>query len=100
MANNIFAGYPNVCHGLTNVDFVTAGVTAENIALIVRMAQPLKSYVPGKLINTITGFETGYGYYLIPLQDIDLTNIVAPPWPQGASEDGILLEDGNPIILG
>jgi hypothetical protein len=47
-------------------------ITTASIAIIFRVGSPLKSFVPGRAINSITGFEKGAGYYIVPKQDTDL----------------------------
>lgn len=47
-------------------------ITASSIGIIFKVGSPLKSYVPGRAINGIAGFEKGEGYYIMPKQDLDL----------------------------
>lgn len=79
MANNINGGAPNAVVAKTTVSFVTAGISALNTEIIYLVDDPLKSYVPGRAINGISGFETGKGYYMVAKVDMDLTSYLIPP---------------------
>lgn len=76
---NIIGGRPNAVVAKQTVSFVNAGITALNTAVIFLVDDPLKSYVPGRSINGITGFVKGKGYYIVALQDIDLQSWVLAP---------------------
>jgi hypothetical protein len=78
MANNLFTG-PNAVVAKNTVDFVSAGITALNTAKIFLVDATLKSYVPGRSINGISGFVAGKGYYIQALTDMDLSANVVPP---------------------
>jgi hypothetical protein len=78
MANNIAVG-PNAIVAKSTVSFATAGITALNTAIIFRVDASMQSYVPGRGINGITGFEAGKGYYMQALQAMDLESSVVPP---------------------
>jgi hypothetical protein len=79
MANNIKGGAPNAVVAKTTVSFATAGITALNTEIIYLVDDPLKSYVPGRTINGISGFEANKGYYLVAKLDMDLESLVVPP---------------------
>jgi len=76
---NVFGSRPNSVVAKQTVTFVNAGITALNTAVIYLVDNPLKSYVPGRMINGITGFEKGKGYYIVALQDMDLQSWVMAP---------------------
>jgi hypothetical protein len=79
MANNIFGPGPNAVVSKSTVDFVTAGINSTNTEIIYLVGNPLKSYIPGRAINGITGFEAQKGYYLVAKVNFDIESIVAPP---------------------
>jgi hypothetical protein len=76
---NIFGGRANVVVARATATFSSAGITALNTEIIYEASGTLKSYVPGRQINGVTGFEENKGYYIIAKQDMDLSNLVAPP---------------------
>lgn len=78
MANNIKSG-PNAVVAKSTVSFVTAGVTALNTEIVYLVDSVLKSYVPGRAINAISGFEANKGYYLVAKVDMDLESLLIPP---------------------
>jgi hypothetical protein len=88
MANNIKGGAPNAVVATDTVDFITAGITITNTAIIYLVDNPLKSYIPGRSINGITGFETGKGYYMVAKLDVDLSAHLIPPIPSGGGGGG------------
>jgi hypothetical protein len=69
-ANVPFSGTAGVAANFSDI----AAITPYSIAIIFKVGSPLKSYVPGRAINGITAFEKGAGYYIMPLQSLDLTN--------------------------
>jgi hypothetical protein len=77
MANNILQGF-NVVVAKTNIAFTTAGLNSTNLQIIYKVSGSLQSYIPGRAINGITGFETDKGYYLVAKQALDLSSIVEP----------------------
>lgn len=80
MGINLIAGRPNVVVAKQTISFDLAGITAINTAVIFLVSSgELKSYVPGRLINGITGFVKDKGYYIVPLIDIDLQSWSLPP---------------------
>lgn len=79
MANNIKGGAPNAVVAKSTVSFATAGITALNTEIIYLVDDPLKSYVPGRAINGISGFEADKGYYFVAKIDMDLESILVPP---------------------
>lgn len=74
MPNNLFANVPfsGTAAGDANFSDIPA-ITASSIGIIFKVGSPLKSYVPGRAINGISGFEKGAGYYIQPKQNLDLT---------------------------
>lgn len=79
MANNIKGGAPNAIVAKSTVSFTTAGITSGNTEIIYLVDDPLKSYVPGRAINGISGFVADSGYYLVAKTDMDLSAYVVPP---------------------
>lgn len=92
MPNNIIAGGFFACVAKATISFVDAGITALNTTIIYRVSGDIKSYRPDRIINGITGFEQGKGYYISAKQDMDLSNILTPP----LSENG---EITNTLIM-
>lgn len=80
---NIFAGRPNVVVAKANKSFIDAGFTTDNMSIVYECGstESPRSWMPNREINAITGFETGKGYYMMPLQDLALPDIVVPPLP-------------------
>jgi hypothetical protein len=79
MPNNVFANTPGILVATEDISFVAAGLTPSNTHIIYKVGSPLKSYIPGRTINSITGFESGAGYYMIPKINMDLTLFAIPP---------------------
>jgi len=96
MANNIVGGAPNAIVAKSTVSFATAGITALNTEIIYVVGNPLKSYVPGRAINGISGFEAGKGYYMVAKIDMDLETYVVPPLDGGEGTSGGL----QPVLHG
>lgn len=69
----------NVVVATQTVSFATAGLNSTNTEIIYLVDNSLSSYKPGRLINGISGFVEGKGYYFIAKQTIDITAIVVPP---------------------
>jgi hypothetical protein len=88
MANNLFANTPAACVAKQTTSFASAGLDASNINIIYEVGNPLKSWVPDRSINAITGFTADKGYYIVPKIDMDLTTYVAPPLPVGGGGGG------------
>jgi hypothetical protein len=84
MAVNIIGGQPNVATAVQTIAFNELGINTTNTAIIYVIGSALKSYMPGRSINGITGFEAGKGYYYVAKQDIDLESVLVPPIPQTA----------------
>jgi hypothetical protein len=76
---NVIGGKPNVLVAKATATFEEMGIDENNTAIIYLVDNPLKSYLPGRLINGITGIETGKGYYFVALEDIDLNDYFIPP---------------------
>jgi|GEM_PF-3315531 len=83
---SLIAGKPSVCVSTQTVDFAAAGLNASNIFIVYLVDNPVKSWVPGRDINGINGFEEGKGYYVIPKIDYELNNVI-PPLPSEAPFD-------------
>lgn len=76
---NLGADVPGVIVSKYDISFVDAGLTSANLRIIYLVDNPLKSYVPGRVINGISGFQANKGYYIVPAEDIDLSLWTAPP---------------------
>ena len=76
---NIAGGFANILVAKSTVSFVTAGITGSNTHIIFKVDGDLKSYVPGRLINGITGFEADKGYYIVAKTNLNLPTILVPP---------------------
>lgn len=87
MANNIAIG-PNAMVATQTIAFasVSPAITISNISIIYKVADPLQSYVPGRSINAITGFEEGIGYYINAVAAMDLEDYLIPPIPEGGTQ--------------
>lgn len=88
MANNVFGGRPNAVVAKETIDFVTAGLNNTNIEIIYECGDALKSWVPGRPINAISGFTAEQGYYMVPKIDLDLSAYVVPPLEGGGGPVG------------
>lgn len=69
---------PKVVVAKETVSFEAVGITEENTHIIYEVAATLKSYVPGRLINGITGFEEQKGYYWVTKTNFTTTSVVPP----------------------
>lgn len=78
MANNIKVGL-NAIVAKATATFATAGLNSTNTEVIFKVDQGLASFVPGRAINAISGFEADKGYYMIAKTAIDLEAYVVPP---------------------
>lgn len=96
MANNLFANVPASCVAKQTITFDEIGITELNTAIIYQTGNPLKSYIPGRTINAITGFSEGQGYYIIARQDMDLSSVLIPPV---TAVNAILWEEGNTPVV-
>lgn len=75
MPNNLFANTPFSGTAKKTALFADIpAISGSSISIIFNVGSPLKSYVPGRAINGITGFEAGKGYYIMPKTDTDLTD--------------------------
>lgn len=73
MPNNLTANVPFSGTATKDAAFSTiTAITSASVAIIFKVGSPLKSYIPGRAINGITGFEKGAGYYIQPKQNLDL----------------------------
>lgn len=79
MAVNLHGNQPNAVVAKQTISFLDAGIDATNTRKIYKVGSVLQSFVPGRSINGISGFEVGQGYYIIPLTDMDLSEILAAP---------------------
>lgn len=79
MANNVFADIPAAVVAKTSISFASAGLDATKVRIIYEVGDPLKSFIPGRAINAISGFTQDKGYYIVPLISLDLSAILAPP---------------------
>jgi len=78
MANNLLVG-PNVAIAKQDKTFVDAGVTASVASIVYEVGAQIKSFVPGRSINGITGFINNKGYYIVMLQAVDWSAFLIPP---------------------
>lgn len=76
---NVLQDAPAVGVAMRNLAFNQIGLNANNTRIIYKIDQNLKSWVPGREINGITGFEPGKGYYIVPSQSMDLSPVLQPP---------------------
>jgi hypothetical protein len=77
---NVPGGKPCVGVAKQTISFGAAGLNFNNIEAIYKAdGGPLQSWMPGRAINPITGFEIGKGYYIVAKTDIDLTAVLYPP---------------------
>lgn len=88
MANNLFANVPAACVARQTISFASAGFDSSNTNIIYLVGSPIKSFVPGRPINGITGFVEGNGYWIVPKQNMDKTAILCPPVPD-CVDDGM-----------
>ena len=77
MANNLFANVFAAGIAKQTISFAAAGFDSTNTAIIYQLGSPLKSYVPGRGINAVTGFTQNRQYYLVPIADMDKTAYLA-----------------------
>lgn len=78
MANNIKIGL-NAIVAKATATFATAGINTSNTEIIFKVDQGLSSFVPGRAINGISGFESNKGYYMVAKTAFDLEAYVVPP---------------------
>lgn len=75
MPNNLFANTPFSGTAKRAALFSSIpAISSSSIGIIFKVGSPLKSYIPGRAINGITGFEKGAGYYIMPKTNLDLTD--------------------------
>ncbi len=82
MANNIFTGKTNAFVARQTATFAAAGFDASNTSIIYLVDNPLKSWKPGRTINSLTGFEVGKGYIIEALASADKSVYLIPPFTQ------------------
>lgn len=75
---NVFGGKPNILVARETALFADLGINSTNTEIIYLVDNPLKSYLPGRTINGITGFEAGKGYYIIMKQDFHIEGMIPP----------------------
>lgn len=73
---NLFADIPGAAVAKQTISFAAAGLSNTNIRIIFEVGSPLKSWVPGRSINSISGFTADKGYYIMPKISFDLSEIV------------------------
>lgn len=80
---NVFKDRPNVVVAKMDKSFIDAGLNASNVSIIYECGstESPRSWMPNREINAITGFETDKGYYMMPLEDLNLIDVVVPPFP-------------------
>src|SRR3954470_22302036 len=99
MANNIFGERPNVVVAKQTISFASAGFTESNLRIIYLVGDVMQSYDPSRVINGISGFEAGKGYYVIPKIDMDITTIAVPPVSTGEYVEPIDGTTGNTVYF-
>jgi hypothetical protein len=82
MANNILAG-PNSCTAKQTKTFAELGFNNTNTAIVYEVGGTLRSWVPGRVINAITGITANKGYYIIAKVDQDMSDYFTPPIGSG-----------------
>lgn len=105
MANNIFGERPNVVVAKQTISFASAGFTESNLRIIYLVGDAMQSFDPSRLINGISGFEAGKGYYIIPKIDMDITAIAVPPIggyiePEDGTTGNTVFYNGDSITVG
>lgn len=100
MPNNLFANVPAACVAKQTLDFATAGLDVDNTRIIYEVGSPLRSWVPGRAINAITGFTENKGYYVIPKLDMDKSDVLAPPSDVGGggANSVTIVDDINELL--
>lgn len=83
-AKNLFALTPAVVIPAVNMSFAEAGWTAANVLVVYLVGDPLKSWMPGREINSITSLEAGKGYYMVPRIDMNISQVLTPAIPAGS----------------
>ena len=78
---NIIGGRPNVVVATENIAFEDAGISEDNTSIIYFIGDNIKSYVPGRLINSINSFEADKSYYLVALESLLIASLI-PPIPE------------------
>lgn len=84
METNLFGGRPNVYVAKTTATFESLGMTTSNVNIVFEIGATLKSWKPGRSINSIDSQTTGNGYYIVMIADMDLSNATIPPIPDGS----------------
>lgn len=100
MAANIFEGY-NLAVAKVDAQFSDLALNSSNIQVIFKIeTKALSSFDPTRAINSITGFERNYKYYIIAKADIDLTAILSTTFSEsaGTGSAAILLEGGGQVL--
>lgn len=62
------------------ISFTNAGLDATNTRVVYEVGSRMRSWKPERPINSITQFEAGKAYYIIPKQTINKTQLLAPPF--------------------
>lgn len=70
------ANIPVSAIGLLPVTFQQAGMDISTIYVIYEIGNPMRSYKPGRAINSIVSIVPGKGYYLIAKVDIDFGDVL------------------------
>lgn len=68
---NLFAGRANVALAQTSKTFAELGFNNTNIEIVYEIGSSIRSWKPGRPINSITATVSGRGYYIIPKIDLD-----------------------------
>jgi hypothetical protein len=76
---NVFGGQFNGVVAKNSGAFVDVGVNSVNTRIIFELGASIKSFVPGRAINGISGFTAEKAYYWIANADMDQTANFIPP---------------------
>lgn len=80
MAINVFGGRRNSIYAKYSMDISALGLTPNNARNIILIDSTIKSFVPGRVINSLTIIEAGKSYILFALVDMDLEQYFYPPF--------------------
>lgn len=97
----LLANRPYAVIAKQSLTFVEAGLNSSNLVIIFKVQGSLGSYMPGRPINAIDSFVADTGYYIIPKLDIDLTELLSPPLPDGDELPSFkYVDDVDGVLIG
>lgn len=80
MATNIFGGRANSAVARSSKIFSEIPeLDSDSVSIIYEIGDTIKSWVPDRGINPLSGFEENKGYYIVAKTDLDLSTILSPP---------------------